>query len=108
MSKRIEEEWQERIGADIERDFYDMQERLKRCEFSCEVYRNERDHARMHYENTVKILMGIHNLLYPPTFKQGDKTSFFNSPHVHEQMQALSDAIRAIPDELAKASNPVM
>jgi hypothetical protein len=25
----------------------------------------------------------------------------FNSPYLHEQMQAISDRIRAIPDELA-------
>lgn len=84
------------------RDLEDTTLRLERCGFSCEVYRNERDRAQAQYDFTVKVLTRIHNLLYPPTFKQGDNTYFFNSPHVHEQMQALSDAIRAIPDELTK------
>jgi len=65
----------------------------------------ERNQAQAQYDFTVKVLTRIHNLLYPPAFKQGDKTFLFNSPHVHEQMQALSDAIRAIPAELTKVTD---
>jgi hypothetical protein len=67
-----------------------------------EILRAERDHARTMYENAIGILSGIYALLYPPTVKAEDgKTYAFRSPHLHEQMQALSDRIRAIPDEIA-------
>jgi hypothetical protein len=68
------------------------------------VLRHERDVARASYDHAVKVLTGIHALLYPPAFKREDGVSFvFHSPHVHKQMQALSDRIRAIPDEIAAA-----
>jgi hypothetical protein len=67
-----------------------------------EVLRHERDHARGCYDRAVKILAGIHAVIYPAIVKLADGRAFaFNSPLLHEQMQALSDRIRAIPDELA-------
>jgi hypothetical protein len=74
---------------------------------AADVRADERDHARAYYERTVKILTGIHALLYPPRVRRDDGVTFeFHSPHVHEQMQALSDRIRAIPDEIEAASEP--
>lgn len=72
---------------------------------AAEVHAAERDHAKACYDRAVKILTGIHALLYPPRVTRDDgKTFEFHSPHVHEQMQALSDRIRAIPDEIAAAA----
>ena len=74
----------------------------KRYEREAEVYAAERDHARACYERTVKLLTGIHALLYPPRMTDSDgKTWAFRSPMVHEQIQELSDRIRALPDEIA-------
>lgn len=54
------------------------------------------------YECAVKILTSIHALLYPPIVTDANgQTWKFKSPVSEEQMQELSDRIRAIPDELA-------
>lgn len=67
-----------------------------------EVYHAERDHAKSCYDRAVRILTGIHALLYPPRFTDNDgRTWQFKSPLAEEQMQELSDRIRALPDELA-------
>lgn len=67
-----------------------------------EVCSNERDRARARYDHAVRILTGIHALLYPPRFTDHDgRTWQFKSPLAEEQMQELSDRIRALPDDLA-------
>jgi len=67
-----------------------------------EVYAAERDRARDNYESAVRLLTGIHALLYPPRFTDKDgRTWKFKSPLVEEQMQELSDRIRALPDDIA-------
>ena len=67
-----------------------------------EVYGAERDHARACYDRAVRILTGIHALLYPPRFTNNDERTWqFKSPLAEEQMQELSDRIRALPDEIA-------
>lgn len=67
-----------------------------------EIYAAERDHAKACYERTVRILTGIHALLYPPRFTDHDGNTWqFKSPLAEEQMQELSDRIRALPDEIA-------
>lgn len=67
-----------------------------------EVYGAERDHAKACYDRAVSILTGIHALLYPPRFTDNDgRTWQFKSPLAEEQMQELSDRIRALPDEIA-------
>ena len=67
-----------------------------------EVHGAERDHAKACYERAVRILTGIHALLYPPRFTDNDgRTWQFKSPLAEEQMQELSDRIRALPDEIA-------
>ena len=68
---------------------------------AAEIYAAERDHARACYERTVRILTGIHALLYPPRFTDHDgRTWQFKSPIAEEQMQELSDRIRALPDAI--------
>lgn len=68
---------------------------------AAEIYAAERDHAKTCYERTVRILTGIHALLYPPRFTDHDgRTWLFKSPLAEEQMQELSDRIRALPDEI--------
>lgn len=69
---------------------------------AAEIYAAERDHAKACYDRAVRILTGIHALLYPARIADHDGRTFeFRSPHVHEQMQELSDRIRALPDEIA-------
>lgn len=68
---------------------------------AADIYAAERDHARACYDRTVRILTGIHALLYPPRFTDHDgRTWQFKSPLAEEQMQELSDRIRALPDEI--------
>ena len=69
----------------------------------CEGLRAERDHARARVDTAVKLLTGIHSLLYPAPIKTADgRTMVFRpkSPNPHEVLQELSDRIRALPDEL--------
>lgn len=69
-----------------------------------EILRSELDRARMTNEHLVKVLSGIYGLLYPPLVKLSDGRAFAFKPQnldPHEYMQALSDRIRAIPDEIA-------
>ena len=64
----------------------------------------ERDHARARYESAVRLLTGIHALLYPPPLNTPDgRTMVFRpkDPDPHQVLQVLSDRIRALPDELA-------
>lgn len=66
-----------------------------------EVYGAERDQARACYDHAVRILTGIHALLYPPRFTDNDgRTWQFKHLNAEEQMQELSDRIRALPDEI--------
>lgn len=63
-------------------------------------YMHERDHARTQLDRFRKILSGIHSLINPPMVTHDGKAYEFQSPLIQEQLQALSDRIRAIPDEL--------
>ena len=65
-------------------------------------FRPEMRRMWVNYERAVKILTSIHALLYPPLVTDANgQTWKFKSPVSEEQMQELSDRIRAIPDELA-------
>jgi hypothetical protein len=76
-------------------------ERIERLNRENEVLYAEREHARHSLDNAVQLLSGIHALLYPPRMTDSKGVTFvFHSPHVHEQMQELSDRIRALPDEV--------
>lgn len=70
-----------------------------------EVLRAERDQARASADNAVKLLTGIHSLLYPAPFKMADGTVVVFRPKSvdpHEVLQELSDRIRALPDRLSE------
>jgi len=72
---------------------------------AAEVYRAERDQARSRVDNAVRLLTGIHSLLYPaPMTLLDGRTVVFRpkSPDPHAVLQALSDRIRALPDELER------
>ncbi len=70
-----------------------------------EVLRGERDHARARVDSAVRLLTGIHSLLYPAPIKTADGRTMVFRPKTldpHEVLQELSDRIRALPDEVAK------
>lgn len=76
-----------------------------RLQREVEVLRAERDQARASVDHAVQLLTGIHALLYPSPITTPDgHTLVFRpkDPDPHEVLQALSDRIRAVPDELAK------
>jgi hypothetical protein len=76
-------------------------EQLARAWLEREILRHERDHARAQLDNAVKLLTGIHNLLYPaPVTTPDGRTMVFRPGNPHEFMQSLSDRIRALPDEM--------
>ena len=83
-----------RHAAQIEQDARDA-----------EVLRHERDNARIHVERLAKVLVGIHALLYPAPQEIDGKRYVFSPPldSANEWMQALSDRIRSIPDEVDAA-----
>ena len=68
-----------------------------------EQLRAQRDDARARLNNTIKLLTGIHALLYPPPVTTGDgRTMVFRPKGLDADavLQELSDRIRALPDEL--------
>lgn len=78
--------------------YSELAERLERA---AEIYAAERDYAKACYDRAVRILTGIHALLYPPRITDNDgRTWQFKSPLAEEQMQELSDRIRALPDDI--------
>ena len=82
----------------------DREERILYMTKNNEALLHHLERERVKSESLLDILMGIHALLYPPRVTLADGRVFaFHSPIVEEQMQALSDRIRAIPEELRKA-----
>ncbi len=78
---------------------------LERLEREAEVRYYEREQARARVDIAVKLLTGIHSLLYPaPITTEDGRTMVFRpkDPDPHEVLQELSDRIRAIPEELEK------
>jgi hypothetical protein len=108
LSKMLESS--DRIYGDEHRDAYptilDAMEFTRRADRQIEVLRGERDHQRARVESAVKLLTGIHTLLYPAPVKTADgRTMVFRpkDPDPHEILQELSDRIRALPDEIERA-----
>ncbi len=65
------------------------------------VLRAERDQARARVESAVKLLTAIHSCMYPSAVKMEDgRLLVFRPENPHEYLQALSDRIRALPDEM--------
>ena len=82
---------------------------LERLNREAEVRYYEREQARARVDAAVKLLTGIHSLLYPAPVNTADgRTMVFrpSSPDPHEVLQELSDRIRALPDEMAKLERP--
>jgi len=70
-----------------------------------EILRIERDQARARFDHSIKLLVGIHSLLYPAPLNMEDGRIIVfrpKDPDPHEALQALSDRIRALPDEIEK------
>jgi hypothetical protein len=66
-----------------------------------EVLRAERDQARDRVDNAAKLLTSIHSCMYPGAVKMEDgRLMVFRPENPHEYLQALSDRIRALPDEM--------
>ena len=108
LSKMLESSG--RIYEDDHRDAYptilDAMEFTRRADRQIEVLRGERDHSRAQMNHAVKMLFGIHALLYPAPVQTADgRTMVFRpkDPDPHEILQELSDRIRALPDEIERA-----
>ena len=83
--------------------------RMRRIAMQIKVLTAERDRARASYDSAVKLLTSIHALLYPAPITTADGSTMVFRPKgidPHEVLQELSDRIRAVPDELAKAATP--
>lgn len=65
-----------------------------------EVLTYERDRAQAMYENAMRYLTSIYAFINPPFVTAGGKTYSFQNPDANETLQILSDAIRAIPEDL--------
>jgi hypothetical protein len=79
---------------------------VRRADRQIEVLHAERDQARARVDYSVKLLTGIHSLLYPAPVTTADgRTKVFRpkDPDPHTILQELSDRIRALPDEIAGA-----
>ena len=93
------------VAVEMIEQFEDTQALAERYNKAAEIYAAERDHANQRYSSAVRLLTGIHALLYPPRFTDHDgRTWQFKSPLAEEQMQELSDRIRALPDEIARTA----
>ena len=66
-----------------------------------EAANREKRGEREKFNRAVKVLSGIYAVIYPRIFDVNGKRYAFHSPIIHEQMQAFSVRIRAIPDEIA-------
>lgn len=73
-----------------------------------QILRSERDAARAQRDKTMQILVGIHRLLYPPRVEHDGKTFVFQQDDANDWMQRVSDAIRAIPEQIAEAAPPAV
>ena len=81
--------------------------RIKALERENEVLRAERDQSRARVDNAVKLLLGIHALLYPSPIKIADGRTMVFRPKdsdPHTILQELSDRIRALPDTMAECA----
>ena len=67
-----------------------------------EILHMEKAHIQARYDHAIKILTAIHSATYPKLVEHEGKTFAFRPENPHMFMQALSDRIRAIPDEIAQ------
>lgn len=91
------------IADDTRSTRWEAVDELRRLHYERERLLIEREHARIMYEHSVKLLTSIHSLLYPPATKLPDGCTMVfrpKDPDPHTILQALSDRIRALPDEI--------
>lgn len=94
--KRMQPELVELIG--------ELATERERLRAEVERLRAEREHWHASFQHVSEVLIRIHALMYPEPFTLSDgRTLVFRpkDPGPHEILQALSDRIRAIPDEVA-------
>lgn len=77
---------------------------IDRLEALVVLQRHERDREAARAKFLGDYLARIHGYLYPPVMTVDDRTYAFQPPNPHEYMQKLSDAIRAIPDQIVAAN----
>lgn len=82
----------------------DWQKTAKDLELALQIAKIERDREVARAKFFVDYLARIHGILYPPVMVVEGKSFYFNPPNPHEYMQKLSDAIRAIPDQIVAAN----
>jgi hypothetical protein len=88
-----------------DRELLDLAVETERLHRRIEILDAEKCFAISRYESAVKLLTGIHSLLYPPAIKLPDgRTMVFRpkDPDPHTLLQELSDRIRALPDEIER------
>jgi hypothetical protein len=106
------EDWKEERNATCDdvlieeiRAFLAAETEKERLHRRIEILDAEKCFAISRYESAVKLLTGIHSLLYPPAIKLPDgRTMVFRpkDPDPHTLLQELSDRIRALPDEIER------
>lgn len=97
------------MDEDVEAALMQAGQQIDWLQRKCEVLRAERDHARATMDNALKLLTGIHSLLYPAPITTADgRTMVFrpSNPRPHDVLQELSNRIRALPDALADLQKP--
>lgn len=103
------------LGLDLSRTSLDAPEKLDAALDAAiaqearhiDVLRAERDHARACFVKVSAVLTSIHSLLYPaPIALEDGRTMVFrpSDPDPHAVLQALSDRIRAIPDDVGSGA----
>jgi len=95
-------------AKELARRCKDMLEADEHSALTIEVLRAERNHARAQRDNTIRLLLSIHMLLYPAQVNMADgNTMVFRpkNPDPHEVLQELSDRIRAIPNDMMMADD---
>lgn len=89
------------IADTVKRRTIQLEAELETERMRVKVLRAERNQARVHVDSAVKLLTGIYSCIYPPAVKLEDGCLMvFKPKNPHEYLQALSDHIRALPDEM--------
>jgi hypothetical protein len=79
-------------------DYAALAERCERLEAALQ-------HERQKFDRSIAVLSRIYAVIHPQITEVNGKRYAFQSPLLNEQMQQLSDRIRAIPDELELIQN---
>lgn len=114
-SKTLPERLRERSGQYDECDWHgaieiEAADEIERLDRENEVLYHERKRVQASRDNTIRLLLGIHSLLYPaPSIMPDGRTMVFRpkDPDPHTVLQELSDRIRALPDELSRLNAEV-